>query len=242
MKKLLASFGWVLLLLPLISVAGTKTMLRALESPADSDVRKVSHFTGISSSGSYEVFVKMGSTENLRIEGDTEDIENVETVVDNGLLKIRSKKRLSGWNLNSSTVRIYITAKSLKDLTVSGSGKINISETLKTDRLNTSVSGSGSISLNVQATTLNANLSGSGNIKVSGSAENVRISISGSGQFKGRDLKASTADVKVSGSGQASVFVNKTLNASLSGSGRIHYSGNAVVHQTKSGSGSIIKN
>lgn len=241
MKNLLASFGWVLLLLPLISVAGTKTMLNALESPVNSDVRKVSNFTGISSSGSYEVFVKLGSTENLRIEGDAEDIENVETVVDNGLLKIRSKKRLSGWNLNSSTVRIYITAKSLKDLTVSGSGKITINETLKTDRLNTSLSGSGSINLNVQTTTLNANVSGSGNIKVSGSVQKVRISISGSGQFKGRDLKASTADIKVSGSGQASVFVNKTLNASLSGSGRIYYSGNAVVRQTKSGSGSIIK-
>ncbi|MBC8053181.1 MAG: DUF2807 domain-containing protein [Sphingobacteriaceae bacterium] len=238
MKTLLSSFGWLLLLLPFISVAGTKTLLNKFnEIPAEE--RRVSDFTGISSSGSFDVYIKMGNTEDLRIEGDEEDIKNVETKVEKGTLKIRSIKS-SGWSWNSrQKIKIYITAKSLNSLSVSGSGHMEVNGTLKANTLNTQVSGSGNIRIGIETSTLNSSVSGSGSIKVSGRTSGAHISVSGSGQFQGRNLKTSTTDVKVSGSGNASIYADDKLNAVLSGSGSINYSGNAQVNQTKSGSGRI---
>lgn len=240
MKTLFASFGWLLLLLPFISVAGTKTILNTINT--SSEERQVSNFTGISSGGSYDVYVKMGNTEDLRIEGDEDRIKNIETKVENGILKIRTIKSANGWSWNNrGSIKIYITAKALNSLAVSGSGNMEVNGTVKANSFNTQVSGSGNIHLNVQCSTLNAAVSGSGGMKISGSTTAAHISISGSGGIDGRNLKTSTTDIKVSGSGNGSIHVEKQLNASVSGSGNISYAGNPKVNQSKSGSGSIHK-
>lgn len=243
MNKLLSSFGWILLLLPFISVAGTKTILNTINSTSSIEERQVSNFNGISSSGSYEVYIKMGATEDLRIEGDEDFIKNIETKVENGILKIRNSKSSSGWSWNNlGKTKIYITAKALNSLSVSGSGNMEVNGTIKSNMLNTQVSGSGNIRIPVQCSTLNAAVSGSGSVRVSGSASVANISVSGSGQFEGKNLKTNTSDIKVSGSGNAYIHAEEHLNAILSGSGNISYSGNAEVNQKKSGSGRITKN
>lgn len=242
MKKLLPSFGWILLLLPFISVAGTKTILNTINNTISIEERQVSNFNGISSSGSYEVYIKMGTTEDLRIEGDKDLIKNIETKVENGTLKIRNSKSSSGWSwTNLGKTKIYITAKSLNNLSVSGSGTMIVNNTINSDRLNTNVSGSGSIRLNMATTNYNAAVSGSGHINATGHAKKASIAISGSGGFEGQNLKTVTTDIKVSGSGNANVYADEQLNAHLSGSGNITYSGNAQVNQAKSGSGRITK-
>ncbi|MEJ6980636.1 head GIN domain-containing protein [Pedobacter sp. P351] len=243
MNKLLSSFGWILLLLPFISVAGTKSILHTIQGENKIEERPVSNFTGISSSGAYDVYVKIGTTEDLRIEGEKDYIKNIETNVENGTLKIRNSKSGSGWSwTNFGKTKIYITAKSLNNLTLSGSGNMIINNTIKSDQLNTSVSGSGSIRLNMITTNYNAAVSGSGNINAIGHAKKASIAISGSGGFEGQNLKTATTDIKVSGSGNATIYADEQLNAHLSGSGNITYSGNAQVNQAKSGSGKITKN
>ncbi len=237
MKTLFASFGWLLLLLPIISVAGSRTILSS--NNVEVEKRSVSNFTGISSSGAYDVFVKMGSTEDLRLEGDEDAIRNTETKVENGILKIRNLKS-GGWNWsNREKVKIYISAKSLNTLSISGSGDIEVNGVIKATLLNAQVSGSGSIQATIQTSNFNAAISGSGGLTVSGSASVSNLSVSGSGGFEGRSLKTDVTSVKVSGSGNATVFAEKELNAKLSGSGNITYTGNPKVNQTKSGSGSI---
>ena len=239
MKTLFASFGWLLLLLPFISLAGTRTLLHSTNRIVSSEERTVNNFSGVSSSGSYDVYIRMGTKEELRLEGDGDIIKHIETRVENGILKIRHTQSKRGWNWSREKVKIYITAKTIKNLTISGSGSVEVSGTIREEKLSTQVSGSGSMRMNIQAKTLNAAVSGSGSLRVSGSANDANISLSGSGEFKGKELKTSTTAIKVSGSGNATVYTVKQLNASLSGSGNISYSGNPQVNQRKSGSGRI---
>ena len=241
MNRLLASFGWILLLLPFISVAGTKTLVNNISNYISTEKRHVSNFNGISSSGSYDVYIKMGAVESLEIEGDSDLIKNIETKVEGGILKIQNSKTSSGWGWNNPRTKIYITAKSLNHLTLSGSGKMVVSNAIKSDKLNTSVSGSGSIRLELATKIYNASVSGSGQINASGFTQNANISVSGSGGFDGKNLKTNTSAISVSGSGNAYICAEDRLNAHLSGSGNITYSGNAQVSQVKSGSGKITK-
>ena len=204
--------------------------------------RNVSGFSGISSGGSYNVFITMGSKESLRIEGDTKQISEIETVVEDGTLKIRNKKNSGNWKSgNNGKVNIYISAKSLKLIILSGSGDIEVSGVVKTNDISNILSGSGSISLIVEATNYSATISGSGEIEVKGKTENAKIIVNGSGDFKGQGLRASFASARVSGSGNISIHADKALDAAMSGSGNIRYGGNANVKSAKSGSGRISK-
>lgn len=68
MKKILSSLGWILLLLPLINIALARAAFAKTDS-ADTETRNVSDFTGIASSGAFEVYVNFGNKESLRLEG-----------------------------------------------------------------------------------------------------------------------------------------------------------------------------
>ncbi len=217
--------------------AGSKT-----GTPAD-ETRNVSGFSGIASAGSYNVFITMGSKEGLRIEGTEEQISEIETVVESGVLKIRNKKHLKNLNRRSfnGKLNIYVYARSLNSITLSGSGDIEVTGLVKSADLSNTLSGSGSITLAADASNYSATISGSGGINVKGKTENARIVVSGSGNFKGSNLKTGTASVKVSSSGNISIFADQDLDAIMSGSGNIRYAGNASVRSTKSGSGNIRK-
>ncbi len=217
------------------------TVVSSKIKPAD-ETRNVSGFSGISSAGSYNVIITMGNTEGLKLQGDAEQISQIETVVEEGILKIRNKKRNGSWNTGwTSKVNIYVNAKTLKSITLSGSGDIDVKGVVKSTDVTTTLSGSGSISLAIDATNYAATISGSGEIEVKGKTENAKISVNGSGDFEGDDLRTSVATARVSGSGDISINANKALDATMSGSGNIRYGGNANVKSTKSGSGRISK-
>jgi len=206
------------------------------------DERQVSGFSGITISGRHNVYITMGNSESLRLEGDADAINEIETKVENGILKIRNKKQINNrsWT-NSGKVNIYIQAKTLNNLVLSGSGNVEVKGKVKSANLSNTISGSGSMSLNIDVENYTAVISGSGEIDAQGNAKNARITVAGSGDFDGRDLKTSNASVKVSGSGDISIIADKQLDAMMSGSGDIRYGGNASVNSTKNGSGNISK-
>ena len=244
MKKSFYALALAALFISITHISSTaSTLVRILKSRSLSDdERSVSGFKGISSSGSYNVRITMGNKESLRLEGDDEVIKEIETVVENGILKIRNKKH-DNWNWRSARgkVTIYISAKALNSITLSGSGNISVNGLVKASRLTNTLSGSGSISLTADADEYIGTISGSGEIEVRGNADKASIKIGGSGDFEGQNFKTSVADIQVSGSGNVKISVDKTLNAAVSGSGDILYSGNAKVSKTKSGSGSITR-
>ena len=67
----------------------------------EAEVRPVSNFTGILSSGHYEVVVSLGATETLKVEGSSEALKLVETVVENGILKNPPQKPVRQTNRRS---------------------------------------------------------------------------------------------------------------------------------------------
>lgn len=246
MKKLTFSIALSALLVS-ASLAGssahTLLIINSSKKVLSTEDRQVSGFNGISSSGNFDVVIKMGSKESLKLEGDPELLKEIETVVENGILKIRNKKNNNGWNWKKSLgkVTVFVEAKSLNSIGLSGSGNVKVEGTVKSDKLTNAISGSGNVHLTADANEYFCNISGSGELVISGKAKQASIKISGSGNFEGRNFSASDADVKVSGSGNVNIKAEKSLDAAVSGSGNIRYGGNARVNKTSSGSGSISK-
>jgi hypothetical protein len=230
----------------LMTVALVSTIAYAFANKISNDRRvedrHLSGFHEVSVSGSFDVYITQGSTESVKVEAPDEIINRIITEVDGGVLKIYNKRDFNwnNWFGNHQKIAIYVVAKDLNNIALSGSGDVYFKDGISTNALRLSVVGSGDVLGRVQVKTLDTKISGSGDIKLSGSAENASVSIVGSGDFTARSLTTVNCSVRVAGSGDAQVNVSNSLNASVSGSGDVHYSG-AVrqVSTSKSGSGDI---
>ena len=244
MKNLKIFFTCTLFLafgLELATATASKSILISKKSIFDDD-RPISDFSEISVSGNYNVYITMSNSESLRLEGDEDAIDGVDIKVEKGILKISDKKQINkrSWKKNGK-LRIYVQAKKLKSIILSGSGNIEVKGKIKSSELKNMISGSGSISANIDVEDYICIISGSGEINVQGEAKNAKITIAGSGDFEGEDLKTNSAEVVLSGSGDVSIITDKRLDVKMSGSGNIRYGGEAIVRSTKIGSGSISK-
>jgi hypothetical protein len=202
------------------------------------ETRDVSGFTGVSFGMAGNLVIKLGSSYNVVLEGDSKYIRDIETTIRNGRLVIR---RDNFGMFNNERVNVYITMPEVKSLGLSGSGKATVEGTLKTDILDLSVSGSGKISVpEVVVNEMNCSISGSGDIYVEGGhVGKADLSISGSGGYVGDNVVIKDFKAGISGSGSCSCNVSESLNASISGSGNVVYSGNPKINVRSSGSGHV---
>ena len=225
-------------MLTLIAVAGlTRSAMAQSE-----ETRNVSGFNGIASGASFSVHVKIDGTESLRIKADPDALKVIETVVEHGILEIRTPRDHNWSDHNLGHVDIYITAKSLSSLSLGGSGSIEVTGVLKGENAHISLGGSGAISTAVESGSLRVSVAGSGKVNLNGKATKADISISGSGDLRASDLKLDDADIRIAGSGNCHLDVEKSISASIAGSGNVMYTGNATIANLSSaGSGRIIR-
>lgn len=220
--------------------------------------RQVSGFKAISTSGSFNIHVKIDGTETVKIVADDDIINDITAVVEGGKLNIGYSKRQ--WTFKNHKVDIYVTARSLSSLSSSGSGNMELNGNLtgntelrssgsghiKADvngnTLQASVSGSGNITSAINAGEITASVSGSGKINLEGKVTKANVKVSGSGKINADGLKTDATDVSISGSGHVNISAEKTISGSVSGSGGVTYTGNATeVNVKRSGSGRIRK-
>ena len=206
-----------------------------------SENRNLSGFSGIEIAGPFDVYLSQGTEYSVRIEGDQNLLEYVETEQHGDILEIGSR---DGFNIRpKKSMKVYITAPRIEELEVAGSGSI-VSQTAFSSpgRLKMTIAGSGDISLGeVDAPEIQGEIAGSGSITVKGTTRLFQAEIAGSGEIHAFNLLSETTDVEIAGSGDVEVFASKTLDVSIAGAGDVKYKGSPTVSQSKAGSGSVRK-
>ncbi len=203
------------------------------------ETRDVKNFTKVSFGVAGNLYINIGPEFKVVLEGEKRYLDDIITEVSGGKLVIKKEN----WRFNmNEKVTAYVTMPELNGLGVSGSGKAEIKDAVKTSDLDLSVSGSGKIYTgDITVSELDCSISGSGDIILgsSGNANKANISISGSGNYDGGSYKLGTAEIHISGSGNCSCNVTESLMASVSGSGNVTYDGNPKVDAHVSGSGKV---
>jgi hypothetical protein len=200
--------------------------------------RDVAHFSGLAMSLPGNVEIKSGSArEGVTVEADDNLLPLIETVVDNGILKIRQTKR--NLDIDGRHLKIVVQAKGVDHLTLGGSGSID-ADALRGPKVNIDLGGSGSINVRgVDSEALSVVLGGSGDLKVgAGTTKKLSLSIAGSGNVDLGKLQSTDASVNIAGSGEATISVRDNLNVTIAGSGDVNYYGDPRVSKTSLGSGS----
>jgi carbon monoxide dehydrogenase subunit G len=202
-----------------------------------SEARNVSGFTGVSLSIPANAEIVQGGSEGVRIETDDNILPLIETVVEDGKLKIRFKDR--NMSVSTKTLKMTINVKTIDSLSVAGSGDLRASR-LQVAKLKTSIAGSGDVRISaLDADSLTVSIAGSGDFSAGGKANTVEAKIAGSGDMKIEKLAANNVKLSIAGSGDAAVWAKDTLTVSVAGSGDVAYYGDARVTQSVAGSGSV---
>jgi len=207
---------------------------------AQSETRTLDSFISIQSGGSWDVYVKLGNKDEVRLESDGFDLDKVITEVKDNKLKIK----LENGRHKNVKFTAYVTVKNLESIGVSGSGNMIIESDIDSRKFSIGQSGSGDVQMQMLETgALSVGMSGSGKVSIEGgNADKVNIGQSGSGDFNGLELDAGDVKVGKSGSGSTYVGVNGDLTVASSGSGNVYYKGNPSNQKiASSGSSKVLK-
>lgn len=204
------------------------------------ETRTPGTFTHIDSGGSWDVYIKKGSKDEVKLVSTNISLDKVITIVDDGKLKIKLEKG----NFERVGLTVYVTVRNLDGIGTSGSGDMTVESDFGADEFVIGLSGSGNIEMeNILAEEIKVGMSGSGNVTIKGgSAEEISIGQSGSGDLDAMELIGESVKVAKSGSGETSIGVTKNLTVGSSGSGNVYYNGNPQDKSiSSSGSSKVIK-
>jgi len=226
----------------------------AVKAEVVMEEREVGYFHSVDLRTVANISLTQGDNQSLVIKADRDVLGKLKTEVRDGRLIISSRQNIRKVN----APEIAVEMKSIRALSISGSGEIkgenrinskNIDMSisgsgdmlleLKTEQVETKVSGSGEMSLELEARTVRTNISGSGDIEMSGKAESLETKISGSGSLSAHDLETRSVSIRISGSGSCTVYATDELEVDISGSGNVEYRGQPKVNLSGSGSGSV---
>jgi hypothetical protein len=204
------------------------------------EARAVGHFNGVALALPGKVELRIGATEGVTIETDDNLLPLIETVIENGTLKIQPAKR--NIDLDTRHMKVVVQARSIDNLALGGSGSID-ADALRGSKVMIDIGGSGNINVKgIDTDALSVTLGGSGDLKVGGgAARKLSLSIAGSGDVDMGRLQSTDASVNIAGSGDARVAVRNQLNVTIAGSGDVEYYGDPRVSKTVIGSGTARK-
>lgn len=229
MKKAIESLTALILLFLISSFSATNITAQ--------ETRDLDPFTGIGIAISADVFYTPGNGHKITIEGNSKDVKDLITKVENGYLKLK----YDDWKMKRSKLTIYITSKELDKVGLSGSGDFKSDKPVSSEEMTIAISGSGTVLFtSLEAEEVDVKISGSGDaILEKGRAEEVEVKISGSGKVLAEYFETSEFSAGISGSGSVRMTVIDELEARTSGSGSIYYHGRPQVNSSSSGSGKV---
>ena len=204
---------------------------------ARSEDRTVPSFNSVHVSAGMRATIEIGPQKPVHIEADEETLALIETVVEDGTLKIGFKRHTS-WTGDHS-VRISIQTPQLHSVSGSGGSIIKAALT-RSDTSGIQASGGSEISVReVDAASVSVQASGGSIVRMSGSSDALELQLSGGSQLHGRDFSTRDADVQGSGGSQAELKATGKIRGGLSGGSQLHATGGASTRVATSGGSEV---
>ena len=217
----------------------------------------VAAFNAISTSLSATVNFTIADSYSCTVSVDENLFDYLDIKVKDNELLMGKREENKNTSLKATQFVIEVTAPSLENLNLAGSGTFNALSPLQGEAMEVNLAGSGDIvfhktvsardiGLNVAgsgdmvcddlvADKLDSNIAGSGDLKVAkGTVREATASVAGSGDIV-LTCAIDTLDANVAGSGDIKARVNGKLTYGIFGSGDIGYYGNPVVEGDKVG-------
>lgn len=187
-----------------------------------SETRNLSSFDEIDVAEAITVYMTQGNKEEAIIEVRGADPADVETDIIGDRLRI---EMAGNKNYRNVEVVVYVTYKNINEIEASSASSIIFKSVIRGAALDVDVSSAASVTAEIEVDRLSVDISSSGDVELSGKAEEQRVEVSSAGDYNARDLMSRLADIDVSSSGDATVYVTEEINADASSAGTVTYKG-----------------
>jgi len=238
-KTLNVAMVLVLVALAVGTFTGDRQILANASGIVIEENRDIESINRIVVSGDGNIVIVEGGEEELVVRGDENLISGVETLIQDGELRIVYNKPLIQKEENN--MDIIVTVQNIDSLHLIGGGTI-LATSITTGELELFLNGNGKISLKVDVEIITSKIVGNGKIDLSGRADRQIVHVNGSGIYDASNLTSIEAGVRANGASEVRIAVDGELNAISSGGGRILYSGSPTLSLSEvSGGGTIRK-
>ena len=201
--------------------------------------RNLGAFTTLSVGGDFDVEVTKGNNTKVIVEADDNIIDDIETSMDNGQLKISIRNGLS---YNNVHMKVFVTVSELNKISSSASADVDVKDELSSENaIDLSASSGSSIKIIINTPEANANASSGGEIDISGRTKNFEVEVSSGSTINAMKLLSENTTAQASSGGTATVHASVKLDAQASSGGTISYRGAATTIIKESSGGSINK-
>ncbi len=189
----------------------------ATAAPGTGAVRDVGSFHGIDVATVLAVEVTVGPAAHVELHGPKEWVDKITTQVDHDVLRIALPNDAN----HVPKLSAVITVPDLTSLSVSGVASIHATK-IAAKAFDVSISGTGSMELSGTADTLHVNVSGTGQLDAKDLTTRLTaLDVAGAGEATIRATKQ--VDANVSGAGDITILGNPaTVNKHVSGVASIH--------------------
>lgn len=202
-----------------------------------SENRSVSSFTGVKVGQAIDLYLTTGSSQNVRVEVEGGNLDDVETQVSGGTLKIGMRKG----NYRNIRVKVYVTHTGLRSISASSASNVYTENLIKSSKMDINVSSAASAEIEVEAKEIEVQVSSSGDLELEGSAESAEMYASSAGDIDAYDFAVKELKARASSAGGVRARAENSIDAHASSGGSVRWRGNPSKSRTDSSSGGSVK-
>jgi hypothetical protein len=193
-------------------------------------------FTKIKVSTGLDLYISQGSKNQITVEADENLQEIIRTEVNDGILKIYSKKNI--WKAKAR--KVYVTIKNLEALTATSGADVYTNEALEVNNLNINATSGADIHVSVDANTIETTATSGSNIEVSGASNNHISKATSGASIDAYQLQSKNVTVKVTSGANINVYASESIDAKATSGGDIDFKGSPKKVNKKTSSGGSV--
>lgn len=199
---------------------------------------EVENFEQIKVNGGFKVYLRQNNKAEVILETDDNLLDYITVEVNDNELLIEPKQRIGEYKM----LNIYISAKNIDNIDLNGAVELISKSKIKSKQLSIDGSGAVDIDLDIDIRKLNIDISGASEIDLKGETDKLSVDISGAGELNAFELISENVTIDISGAGSAKVNVTEELEVDITGAGSVIYKGNPEkIDKHITGAGSVEK-
>lgn len=235
--KIITTFAWIVLGLTLSSWTPDKKIKGS--GHIITETRETGAFDQVNISGGIDLVLTQGDACPLRIEGDDNLLQYIDTEVQNHTLIIRRNTRKD--LKPSRSLKIYVTVPDLKQIAASAASDVSSTNLWRVEKMEIRLSAAADLNFKIDADELTLSASAASDSKLEGRVNYFKVKASAASDITARKLQAKTADIVASAASSVYVTVTEELSYDLTGASSLTYYGRPRIEHARSVAASSVR-
>lgn len=205
-----------------ISITAFILTITCIVNAQNIETREINSFDKLDVFGNINVEMKQGDKESLQIIAKNVDPSEVETEVNDKLLKISMKSNLFDEEVK---VKIILTYKEIRELSSNAAAEIKVADVIKGDKIFANATSGGRILMKVDLNAVELKAYQGAHIDISGKAKLQESYINTGGILAASNFECDEVFIKMNTGGQAEIIARKRIEANVNTGAKLSFFG-----------------